>query len=571
MNNHGQKVCLNMIVKDEAHIIRRCLASMLPIIDSWLIVDTGSSDGTQAVIREFLQNIPGEIVERPWVNFAHNRTEALELAGNKGDYLLIMDADDSLEIAPGFELPLLTADAYCLEIHYAGHAYRRRQLIKSTLLWRYAGVLHEYLTCSENVSEAYLPGLRILPHHDGARARDPDTYRKDAAILEQGLIDEPDNSRYVFYLAQSYRDAGDIERAIQNYQRRLAMGGWDEEIWFSLYQIAVLQGRQGLAWDVVLASFLAAYEYKPDRAEPLFHIGLYYQQNGQYPTSHLYFSKAQKIEQPDSSRLFVEIDVYNHLIPLNYAVCCFYIGDHQEAIAVNKRLLAEGMLPENLVMLVEQNLQYSLDALIGEAYLSNDSAMDEDKVGIRLNLGCGRNILPGWINLDSMALPGVDVVADLEACAGQPLPFDDNTVDEFLLSHVLEQISNTLPFMQELWRIAKPGARMVIRVPHGASDDAWEDPTHVRAYFANSFGYFSQPFYWRADYGYRGDWRVDKLTYVVNREKNADLSESEIIEKAHTQRNVVQEMIVELSPVKPIREPLRALQTGFQINVTFVG
>lgn len=569
MNKHGQTVCLNMIVKDEAHIIHRCLASVLPLIDSWLIVDTGSTDGTQAVILEFFRDLPGELIERPWLNFAHNRTEALEFARGKSDYLLIMDADDTLEISEGFELPLLTADAYCLEINYGGHAYRRRQLIRSSLPWRYAGILHEYLTCTDKVAEVFLPSLRILPHHDGARARDPDTYRKDAALLEQGLLDEPDNSRYVFYLAQSYRDAGDNGLALKNYQRRLEMGGWEEEIWFSMYQIAVLQGRLGLAWDIVLQSYLAAYNYKPDRAEPLFYIAMYYQQNTQYSTAYSYFSKALKIAMPSSDRLFVEVDIYNHLLPLNYAVCCYYMGEHAVAITINKHLLDRGLLPENLVALVTQNLQFSLDVVGEEAALVASSTGLRDYVGKRLNLGCGRDSLPGWINLDSVMLPGVDIVADLEACAAQPLPFADSSIDEFLLSHVLEHIHNTLSLMQELWRIAKPDARMVIRVPHGGSDDAWEDPTHVRSYFANSFGYFSQPFYWRADYGYRGDWRLDRLTYIVSREENAHLSTPEIIAKAHMHRNIVQEMIAELSPIKPARKPTRELQNDFQINIKF--
>lgn len=129
----------------------------------------------------------------------------------------------------------------------------------------------------------------------------------------------------------------------------------------------------------------------------------------------------------------------------------------------------------------------------------------------RLNIGCGRNILAGWINIDSAILPGVDVVADLEQCVRQPLPFPDSSCDEFLLSHVLEHVRNALGLMQELHRIAKPDAKIVIRTPHGSSDDAWDDPTHVRPYFPNSFNYFSQLAYWRADYGYRGDWELKKL------------------------------------------------------------
>ena len=95
----------------------------------------------------------------------------------------------------------------------------------------------------------------------------------------------------------------------------------------------------------------------------------------------------------------------------------------------------------------------------------------------RLNVGCGRNIMPGWINLDSVAMPGVDIVADLENCATVPLPIEDDSIDEFLLSHLIEHIRAPLPMMQELHRAAKPGAIAVIKVPYGASDDAWEDPT----------------------------------------------------------------------------------------------
>ena len=107
-----RSVCLNMIVKNESHVIRRCLASLKPVIDYWVIVDTGSVDGTQEVIREYLQDIPGELHERPWVDFAYNRNEALALAKNLSDYLLFIDADDTLVFAVEAVLPPLSEGAY---------------------------------------------------------------------------------------------------------------------------------------------------------------------------------------------------------------------------------------------------------------------------------------------------------------------------------------------------------------------------------------------------------------------------------------------------------------------------
>jgi len=188
----------------------------------------------------------------------------------------------------------------------------------------------------------------------------------------------------------------------------------------------------------------------------------------------------------------------------------------------------------------------------------------------RLNVGCGRNIKEGWVNLDSIALPGVDLVCDLENLRGTPIGLPDETVEQFLLSHVIEHIRDSLSLMQELWRLAIPGAIAVIRVPHGGSDDAWEDPTHVRSYFAGSFGFFSQPYYWRADYGYRGDWQPAKIQLLVDRNRCAGLSPQQTFTKIQYERNVVKEMICEMHAIKPLREAKRELQAPAKIEIGLV-
>jgi tetratricopeptide (TPR) repeat protein len=187
---------------------------------------------------------------------------------------------------------------------------------------------------------------------------------------------------------------------------------------------------------------------------------------------------------------------------------------------------------------------------------------------IKLNIGCGKNIISEWINIDNSSLPGVDVIADLDECDTKQLPFNDDTVDELLASHVLEHIKNTLSLMQELHRIAKPNAKFIIRVPYGSSDDAYEDPTHIRKFFMNSFGYFSQPFYWRADYGYMGDWLTKNIILIVDKDRFINKHVEEIMYAINTYRNVVKEMIVELVAIKPIREPNRELQNEPKITIT---
>lgn len=188
----------------------------------------------------------------------------------------------------------------------------------------------------------------------------------------------------------------------------------------------------------------------------------------------------------------------------------------------------------------------------------------------RLNIGCGRDIKPGYINLDRVSGPGVDVVTELEALAVHPLPFEDNSIDQFVMSHVIEHIENVLPMMEELYRVAKPDAEMVIRCPHGASDDADEDPTHVRRMFHGSFLAFAQPYYWRADYGYRGDWSTENVQMIVPR-KSAKSSNSKLIfEKIRHRRNMVVEMVATLHAVKPARAQDYSLMKTCEVGINLV-
>lgn len=241
-----KKIGLCMIVENEAHIIRRCLASARPLIDYALIVDTGSEDDTIREIQNFLAetSIRGEIVEEPWRDFAYNRSRSLAAlrARRDIDYALMIDADDRIELAASCDVGAmkagLRADVYNLWTRRGGHAYVRPQLISNRKTFGFDGVLHEYLTCEEKFSQDRLETLVVHAVQDSARNRDEEKYRKDARTLVQALETETDafrRSRYTFYLAQSYRDCGDHAEALRHYLKRAEQGYWDQEIYVSLF------------------------------------------------------------------------------------------------------------------------------------------------------------------------------------------------------------------------------------------------------------------------------------------------------------------------------------------------
>lgn len=352
-------VSLNMIVKNEAHVICRCLESVLPLIDYWVIVDTGSTDGTQDVIREYMaeKNIPGELYERPWVNFAYNRNEALELARASADYLLIMDADDILTYTPGYKRPeVFTKDAYYTHINYSGTHYDRIQLINTKVPFQWIGVVHEVLYCETAKDCDYLNGVTMVIIGGGGRSRDPNKFLKDAQILEADLLTDPNNSRTMFYLAQSYRDANLLSEALDRYEKRVAMGGWNEEVFWSLYQIALIQERLNFPVNTVIASYYKAFDYRPIRAESLYRIASLHRRTG-HPQHGLFIANlALKIAKPQDL-IFVESWLYDYGLLFEYSLCAALSGLYQEAFNASLKLLSLPEVPAEMKRDVENNIQ----------------------------------------------------------------------------------------------------------------------------------------------------------------------------------------------------------------------
>ncbi len=350
-----------MIVRNEAHVIRRCLQSARPFIDAWVIVDTGSTDGTQQIVRDELKGLPGQLYERPWRNFAENRNEAINLAKGSGDFLLFIDADDVFESTAGFMLPDLAVDAYDLSIEYGGSRYSRTCLVRNTLPWHYVGVLHEYLDCNCSFDRKRLDGLWIKIIGGGARSQTAakEKYTRDADTLEKALKLEPDNTRYAFYLAQSYRDSGQFEKAHAAYRHRVSMGGFEEEIFCSLLEIARLHKWLGHGAPVISAAFLQAHDYRPTRAEPLGELARLCREDGQrWPSAYLFASRAIQISMP-ADVLFVGREWYEWCCLDEFAIAAYWIGEYEKSRRACMQLLDSALLPASERARVTENLRFA--------------------------------------------------------------------------------------------------------------------------------------------------------------------------------------------------------------------
>lgn len=355
-------ICLNMIVKNESAVIGRCLASVKSVIDHWVIVDTGSSDGTQSIIRKCLQGVPGELYERPWVDFAFNRNEVLALAKGKGDYFLLLDADESLDFATDFIMPELMADVYYVCVQATDVIIYRELLIKSCLEWKWVGILHEGLISRQARTGEILPGVINHAIQDGNRSQNPKKFLRDAEILEQALAKNPHDSRNVMYLAISYAQSGLYKKAIENYEKRLLLGGESEEIFHSMLSIGELQELMKMPPDDFISSYSRAYEYRPSRIEPLFCLARYFIEMNQPLLGYLLSRYALTVPFP-SDRMFVRFSYYDFEALAQFAESAFTIGREDESdsaygrlIAQLEKLLKHRRLPPDRVKIIQEVL-----------------------------------------------------------------------------------------------------------------------------------------------------------------------------------------------------------------------
>jgi glycosyltransferase involved in cell wall biosynthesis len=342
-----------MIVKNESSVIRRCFDSVKSIIDYWIIIDTGSSDQTKEIVSEFSREVPGMLYERPWVNFSTNRNEALRLAKNQCDYLLILDADEELIFSPNFLLPPLDQDYYVVEYRHGSCQSERTLLVKAKLNWEWEGVVHEVIDCPD-ATGAPLRNVILQASSGGHRSQNlQEKNLRDAQILEKAIQFDPNNTRYMFHLAGSYEAAQQPSLALQYFEKRAAMGGDEREIYFSLYRIAAIEQQLGMPPDLIINSYIKAFAVRPFRVEPLYCLADFLLSREWVVLAYLVSKFSLTVDRHIEFYL-TQTGIYDYGLLMQFADCAYRMGQIDEAKEAILRLLSQSNLPANIRQILEK-------------------------------------------------------------------------------------------------------------------------------------------------------------------------------------------------------------------------
>lgn len=352
-----------MIVKNEMAVLKKCFDSIVEHLDYWVICDTGSTDGSQEFIKNYFKEkgIPGELHEEEWVNFGHNRSSYFKHAQNKSDFLLVLDADEVVNVHDkNFKNNLKGKNTHYL-VKYDGNLdYRYGLLFSGNILWKSVGVTHEYVTSDEEYQRKRFDDITI--NHIGNGANKSNKFERDIDLLTEGIKNEPRNARYYFYLANSYYNIGKYEDAIKWYEDRVRLGGWEEEVYYSLYRIGLSKQKLRHTFEEeTLYSFLKAYNYRKTRLEALYEIVRYYRVNKMWKEGYSYGLLGFENEYP-LDILFIDKDIHQYKLLDELSICAYWVKDFDLSIQICERILklygdSLGFAVKTRIM---KNLQWSL-------------------------------------------------------------------------------------------------------------------------------------------------------------------------------------------------------------------
>lgn len=339
---------LCIMVKNAGPLFEQVLTENLPIIDRWTVLDTGSTDGTQDVVRRVLGAVrKGELHEEPFINFRDSRNRCLDLAGRRCKYTLMLD--DTYVVRGDLRGFLNTvrgdqfATSYSLLIQSDDTEYYSNRIVKTATGLRYLYTIHEVIQQEGNTNvvvpkaAAYIHDYRT-PYME---KRTMDRKRYDIQCLEDMIREEPNNPRHLYYMAQTYNVLEDWESAAKWFRARAeAVGGFAQERVDSWFELARLYNfKLNRPWPETEAAYLKAYELDPSRPDPLYFIGIHYNLIGDMGRAFDYFKRAFQLGYPIGAQFSLKPTLAYHFLPKFLAPLCYGEGAWALGLEATQRFL----------------------------------------------------------------------------------------------------------------------------------------------------------------------------------------------------------------------------------------
>lgn len=331
MSQKRLHIAVYLMVKNEKKRLYVSLESVKNIADSIIIYDTGSTDNTIEIAKQFCikNNIPLRLLEGSFIDFSKSRNAGLDFAEtfSEIDYILLLDTNDELKnykLLRNFCNEQFKYDDHngflLCQQWWSGNLdkYYNVRLIKARKGWRYMGTVHEYITdCRRMPCEIEKPVIRasddIVIYQD--RTQDDDKtgkrFIRDKELLLKSYYENPLNERTVFYLAQTYGCLSQFEECLYFYKLRSNMNGFEEERFHSYLKSGDSLLRINGIWHDAMIYYIKAFEHSK-RAEPICKIIEYYVTIQNWELAFMYVSLCCELKFPDHCILFIDKGCYDY-------------------------------------------------------------------------------------------------------------------------------------------------------------------------------------------------------------------------------------------------------------------
>jgi hypothetical protein len=340
---------LCIMVKNAGELFEKVLTENLPYIDRWTILDTGSTDGTQDLVRKILKDKKGILYEEPFINFRESRNRCLDLAGKTCKYNIMLDDTyvikndlrDFLNIVRGDQF----ASSYSLLIKSDDVEYYSNRITMSERNLRYIYTIHEVIQIENNETTVVIP--KNAAYIDDYRAdymekRTFDRKKYDLDLLFEMVKEDPTNPRHYYYLAQTYNLLNDYENSALWFYKRATteLKGHVQEVFDSWFELGRLYDfKLNKPWDECKNAYEEAYKIDSRRPEPFYFIGIHYYLKGDKTTAFDYFKRAFQIGYPIHAQFSLKPTLSFHFLPKFLTQLCYEFNDWELGLASSQRFL----------------------------------------------------------------------------------------------------------------------------------------------------------------------------------------------------------------------------------------